>query len=276
MEDSLMISEEDFLKILSTVRTVGDIDFIDYEPYLLCHRFERFMQMQGYASVALLIDKMMQDKNFIDFFLYKIKVGTTEMFRDPQMWLELQKNVFPKFSGETVLKIWLPDVCGDDELNTLLILLEKNNLLVKSMIYATSYSERVLDDVKMGTIEPKKMEVSLDNYKQFSPDTEFFANCFFKSDRFQCLSPKLLDKVIYLKHNVIHEEPPDNGFNLIIFRNRALYYNMSSRKTTIEKLYRSLLPGGYFAIGIGETLRGLEQNTKFVPVSKTENIFKKP
>ena len=95
-----MISEEDFLKILSTVRTVGDIDFIDYEPYLLCHRFERFMQMQGYASVALLIDKMMQDKNFIDFFLYKIKVGTTEMFRDRKCGWNCRKTFFLSFPAK--------------------------------------------------------------------------------------------------------------------------------------------------------------------------------
>ena len=274
MEELVNISDENFLKILSTVRTVGNIDLIHCEPVILCHRFERFMQLQGFRSVETLTAKMMQDKNFANFFLNSLRIPTTEMFRDPQTWIELETLVLPKLKGESVIKIWVPDICGDDELNSLLILLDRNELLKKSMVYATSIFEEGIDEAKRGLADSKKMEISADNFKHVYSD-ENLEKYFEKCDKSYLFSGKLLEHVIFLKHNLFSEAPPDMGFNLILLRNRALIYSMQTRKNCIEKLYKSLLTGGYFILGIGETLKGLEQTVKFYAVSKTENIFKK-
>jgi chemotaxis protein methyltransferase CheR len=274
MEETLNIPEESFRRILSTVRTAGCIDLINYEPSILCHRFERFMQMQGYSSAEMLVERMVRDKSFADYFLEKIRVATTEMFRDPQMWKELMRDVFPKFKYESVVKIWVPEICGDDELNSLLILLDKAGLLQKSMVYATCVFENGLSDAKSYFSDLKKMEIGKENFRGVFGLTADLEEYFSKTDKSYVFG-KLTEQVIFLKHDLISEAPPDMGFNLILFRNRALNYSAQARKSCIEKLHRCLLPGGYFIIGIGETLRGLEQTTKFVPCSKTENIFKK-
>ncbi len=275
MEDLFNISESGFRKITSTVRTAGSYDLIHFEPILLCHRIERFMQLHGYSTPEMLVEKMVRDKNFADFFIEGMRVPTTEMFRDPQMWVELEQNVFPKFKYESVVKIWVPDICGDDELNSLLIILEKNNLLQKSMVYATCGFERGIEDAKFSQSELKKMEVGKENYRNVFGNNGSLEDYFSKSDKMFVFSHQLSEKAIFLKHDLMTEAPPDMGFNLILFRNRALFYSMQARKNCIEKLYHSLIGGGYFIIGIGETLRGLEQSTSFVPNSKTENIFKK-
>ena len=274
MDEVLNISEEDFRRIVSAVRTASKVDLIHYEPLLLCHRFERFMQMQGYSSVSVLIEKIMQDRVFVDILLNRIRVQTTEMFRDPQMWRELEQNVFPRLRGESVIKIWVPDVCGDDELNTLLIMLDRNDLLSKSMVYATSAYAKVLADVKIGQIDAKKLEISLDNYSRLEPNGSI-EGYFERLDKYTCFSSKLLSNVIFIERSLIFDNPPDKGFNLVLFRNRALNYSQYTRKSIIEKLYKSMIIGGYFILGIGENLKGLEQVTNFVSMSKTENIFRK-
>lgn len=274
MEDILYISMDDIRRIVTTVRTVSGVDLNCYEPIVLCHRIEVFMQRQGFIAAEALVQKLMQDKVFCDFFLSRIRIQTTELFRDPQMWKELEANVFSKLKYESVIKIWVPDVCGDDELNTLLIMLDKNNLLSKSMVYATSPYPKTLAEAQLGQVDAKKLEISIENYQRaFAGSTIDYY--FEKVDKFQMFSRKLLNHAIFIKQSVINDNPPDQGFNLVLFRNRSLLYNSFSRKATIEKLYKSILPGGYFVIGIGENLKGLEQAVSFTPVSKTENIFKK-
>ena len=275
MDELLNITEENLRKILTTVRTTGSIDLIYYEPIILCHRIERFMQLNGYASAAMLVEKMMHDKKFADFFLERLRVSTTEMFRDPQMWKELEQNVFDKFRSESVIKIWVPDICGDDELNSLLVLLEKNSLLKKSMVYATCFFNSGLQEAANYEAESKKMEVGIDNYKKAFADNSNLEDYFNKIDKSYIFSKKLLEQVIFIKHNIFTEAPPDMGFNLILFRNRALNYNLQTRKSCFERLYQSLLPGGFFVIGIGENLHGLDSSVRFMANSKTENIFKK-
>ena len=84
-----------------------------------------------------------------------------------------------------------------------------------------------------------------------------------------------LDKVIFIKQCLSKDTPPDKGFNLILFRNRCLFYNPTIRRTAIEKIGQSLMPGGYLAIGSGENLDETDQQVLLTQASKTEKIYKK-
>ena len=94
-------------------------------------------------------------------------------------------------------------------------------------------------------------------------------------EKYYKFSPNLLEKVIFIKHCLSKDTPPDKGFNLVLFRNRSLYYNPTTRRTAIEKIGQSLIPGGYLAIGSGENLDDTDQQAMLVQVSKNEKIYKK-
>ncbi len=274
MDELFTISDEEYMRIAATLRTLRNIDLSYYQPVITKHRFARFAKAHGYTSTSMLIEKLQYDKKIADMLIDGIKVQTTEMFRDPQTWIELESILRDKLNQESIIKIWIPDICGDDELNSMLVALSRCKMLHKAMVYATSVNQGCISNAQKGEIDCKKYEASDANFKRMNAENNlqsYVTNCD-KSYRF---SPQLLEKAIFIKQSVLSDPPPDNGFNLILFRNRTLYYTQMAQKRLIESLTKSLLAGGYLVMGVGESISGLEQAAQYTQVSKTEKIFRK-
>jgi len=274
MEDMTNITEEELRRVISMVRTIDDIDLGQFQPVILKHRICRFASLQGYESVSNLVEKLVTDRSLIHIFLQKIAVPTTEMFRDAEFWVELENIINEKLSAERFIKIWVPDICGDDELNTLLVILSRNNLMHKATIYATSQFQQAIDDSKESFIDSKKFEISDANFKRMNSDNSLI-QYLERLEKYYKFSPNLLDKVIFLKQCISKDTPPDKGFNLILFRNRCLFYNATTRRTVLEKIGQSLIPGGYLTLGTGENLADTDQQVLLAQVSKIEKIYRK-
>ena len=274
MEEVTTITDEELRRVITMVRTINDIDLGQYQPVILRHRICRFAALQGYKSASELVEKLISDRSLANIFLQKIMVQTTEMFRDAEFWGELEGIITDKLSAERFIKIWVPDICGDDELNTLLVIISRNNLLHKATIYATSQLQQAIDDSRNSNIDFKKFEISEANFKRIGDDNTLVPYLE-RQEKYYKFSPQLLDKVIFLRQSISNDTPPDKGFNLILFRNRSLYYNTTIRRTAIEKICQSLIPGGYLAIGTGENIIDADKQQTLTQVSKTEKIYRK-
>ena len=274
MDEFLNIPHEDFRKIISTVRTLRDVDFSYYSQDILMHRMTRSMYMHGVQTPDRLVNKLMADNYFADLFVSEIFVPTTEMFRDYSMWKFLEDNIVEKLKNETLCKIWIPQICGDDELYSLLVILHRKRILNRCTVYATSPIHKILNDAKSGFIDQKKLEISSANFKKIDQDAEL-THYLTREDKYDYFSSQLLDNVIFLKGDIISTPPPDNGFNLVLFRDRMLYMNVQTKKMVVDNLAKTIVSGGYFIIGIRENLSGCDYRGTFIPVSKNENIFVK-
>ncbi|MBQ3619890.1 MAG: hypothetical protein II939_17225 [Bacteroidales bacterium] len=268
------IPYEDFRKIISTVRTLRDVDFTYFAQDILMHRMSRSMYMHGVQSPDRLINKLIADNYFADLFLSELFVPTTEMFRDASMWKFFEDNIIEKLKNETLCKIWVPQICGDDELFSLLTILHRKRILNRCTVYATSPVQKILNDAKSGYIEQKKIEISSSNFKKIDPDADL-NHYLTKEDKYDYFSQELLNNVIFIKRGIIGTPPPDNGFNLVLFRDRMLYLNVQTKKAVIDSLAKTIVSGGFFIIGIREYLTGCDFRGSFIPVSKNENIYVK-
>lgn len=274
MDEFQNIPYEDFRKIISTVRTVRNLDFTSFAQDILMHRMSRSMYMHGVQSPDRLINKLIADNYFADLFLSELFVPTTEMFRDASMWKFFEDTIIEKLKNETLCKIWVPQICGDDELFSLLTILHRKRILNRCTVYATSPVQKILNDTKSGYIEQKKIEISSANFKKIDPDADL-NHYLTKEDKYDYFSPELLNNVIFIKRGIIGIPPPDNGFNLVLFRDRMLYLNVQTKKAVIDSLAKTIVSGGFFIIGIRENLTGCDFRGSFIPVSKNENIYVK-
>ena len=272
MDEFQTIPYDDFRKIISTVRTMRDIDFTYYAPEILMHRISRSMYMHGVQTTDRLINKLMADNYFADLFVSEMYVPTTEMFRDYSMWKFLEDNIIEKLKSETLCKIWVPQICGDDELYSLLTILHRKRILNRCTVYATSPIKKALEDAKSGYIDQKKIEISASNFKKIDLEAEL-SHYLTKEDKYDYFSPELLNNVIFIKSGIENSTPPDNGFNLVLFRDRMLYMNAQTKKAVVDTIAKTIVNGGFFIIGIRESLANCDFRNVFMPVSKSENIF---
>lgn len=264
----------DYRNIVSTIQEAYNMDFSNYAFTAFKRRIERVIQMNNMNSVNDLTARIRDDESFLETFLYDISIEETEMFRDPSLWRELRDDLFPKIiTGNSEFRIWLPEVTSGEELYTLLIVLRESKLIDKVKVHASCASQRNIDKIHSGVYNQKKMETNNANYKRYK-GTAQLSNYYSLKKNDAYMSPELFDNVKLTKHNFL-EAPEPTKIKLVLYRNRLIYFNKKLEHDALRILHRSLLPGGYFIIGIKESLECCNADKKFVLVNKNESIYKK-
>ena len=87
------------------------------------------------------------------------------------------------------------------------------------------------------------------------------------------LNSSLLETINLSVKNFFTDEV-DINFDLILFRNRLIYFNPQLQSVALKLIHENLNRGGFLIIGIGESLN-LQYESKFNIYDKNENIFKK-
>jgi len=88
------------------------------------------------------------------------------------------------------------------------------------------------------------------------------------------LDTSLIQGVTFVKLNTVYDNIP-GGIKLIIFRNQMIYYNQLLQDKVLYQLTNSVVPGGYLAIGVKETLENTNTSNKFTVFNDLEKIYKK-
>src|SRR5687767_5546365 len=89
------INEDEIEELLQIVNNVYGYDFTNYSRASMHRRISRFIDAARYADLAELKHKIATNKEVFDFFLQRITVNVTEMFRDPQFYKVMRKQVLP-------------------------------------------------------------------------------------------------------------------------------------------------------------------------------------
>lgn len=265
----------DIREIIRTVKSVHDYDFSNYALTSLKQRLERVMNNYGMASADSLIKKITHEPAFFDVFLYEISVSSTEMFRDPSLWRWLREVYFPEALDKNIgkFKIWLPDCVSGGELYSLAILMSEMGLTDKVQITATYISDKVLEILKNGSYDTKKLEVSEENYKRANGARELSA--YYRTDKTGIVrNTSLLANVELRKLNINFDNAPQN-IKLILFRNHLIYYNPTQQEKVLQMLHGSLSVSGHLVLGIRERISGISASREFEIINETESVYRK-
>ena len=269
----LIIGISDLKTLILNIKTKKDVDFSNYALSSLKRRVESFMLRFHFQNIEDLIHKINNDENFYELFLKDILVDSTELFRDPEFWRELKVYVLHKFKFSEEIQILIPECNSGEELYTLLIILDQINMLDRVKIFLTSLSHLNVEEIKNAAIELKKMEVNSANFERFYENGNIF-DFFIKKGPIVKFNTDLFKNVEMIRHNLFEDELP-GVYNLILYRNKTIYYNQQLKIEALKKLSNSLKTGGFLAVGIKETIEFPGVDKEFVVISESEKIFKK-
>jgi len=250
-------------------------DFREYSITFLKRRLEHILQLHGIRDTEALMRKLEQDKAYFPIFLSDFVPSSTEMFRDPSLWRYLKETILPELAKSmSPIKIWIPSWDSGEELYSLIITLQEMDLLGRSRVFASTFSEIVTKNVKDGKVDPKKMEMNEANYQRFQGKTIF--GSYFKpaSDGSLQFKTELIRAVVFVQQNANFDSSVP-GCNLILFRNQLIYMNISQEERVISNLRDNLNAGGFLAIGIKENLEHLGCGSNFINVNSSEKVYKR-
>ncbi len=270
-EKKYILNRNDYKTIIDFVREKYSVNLSLYAYTITKRRIEYFFSQYNIENINQLINFLDREKFWISLYEFLI-VPTTEAFRDSDVWSKFSKKVLPKLSGLEKIKIWMPEVSSDDELFTLLVILYEAEILSKTSVLITSELDKTETNIKNQKFNQKKFTTSKQNYLAYNPHG-CFENYFSNGNFF--IKKELFENVTFSRFCFTKNDIQNTNFDIIIFRNRMLYYSPLLQKTALDIIYEALIPKGFLLIGLRETLNNWALKNRFNLYEKDTNIFQK-
>ena len=160
----VVLDDEHINIILNDLIDYHGYDFWGYSRSSLTRRIYRLMSLDKYASFAEFRFRLRYDEGFLNRFVEEITVNVTEMFRDPEFYRVLRKDILPLMATKPLIRIWHAGCSTGEEVYSMAILLREANLLHKSLLYATDLNASVIENIRRGIFPMSQMKQYSENY----------------------------------------------------------------------------------------------------------------
>lgn len=246
-------------------------DLSGYTEASLQRRFTRFLQISGLSFFDLKY-QLTNDSQTLESLLESLTVNVTEMFRDPDFFEVIRKDVLPKLATQPVVRIWHVGCATGEEAFSMAILLHEAGMLQRAKIYATDVNATNLEKARSGIIPLQKMKQYTTNYLQAGGKYDFSTYYTANYDT-AIIDSDIRKHISFSQHNLIADDA-FSEFHLICCRNVLIYFKNLLRNRTVGLFNQSLLPGGFLALGARESLLGSPFQRNFESVSTKQKIFR--
>jgi chemotaxis protein methyltransferase CheR len=250
----------DFNEFHKWVHRELGINLSAYKPEQLNRRINSLMTRVGIKTLdeysKVIKNNSEQKQKFLDF----ITINVTEFFRNPELFLDLEKQISKELLPNTPnLKIWSAACSIGCEPYTIGMILNKLAPNGRHNIIATDIDNTILARAKVG--EYTKNEIKGVNIADLS---KYFS---IKDDKYY-MESKIKSMVTFNKHDLILDRY-DTGFDLIICRNVVIYFNNDIKQEIYKKFSNSLKKGGLLFVGATESIYnykdyGFEKASTFI------------
>jgi len=231
------------------------------------------MDKSKYSNPTLVVKGIKEDKKFFDQIVSCLYCEHISLFRDPAMWRILKSQVLDMLPRNAQLKIWIPEVSQASDYYSLIIMLKKFGILTKSKVAISDESNINLEKCRHGELDSNIINTSESNIKRLDASEDLY-NYVSQSGRKFYLDKSLLKTTYIQKGGVLDISLPFKP-NLVIFRNKMIYFNPVKEQKVINKLHKEMVGGGFLITGVKEDISAFEIKGKFRVHNKDEQIYKR-
>ena len=259
------IDENEIIVFVDKIKKISDYDFSEYSDKSLKRRLTKIL-FDNNLDFKTFIQKIEQNKSFLEKIVKDITVNTTELFRDPLIWNSIRYEVLPLIRNQMPVNIWHAGCSTGQEVYSMLILLNELGLYDKSDLYATDINSDVLEIARTGIYNYHFNLNYLDNFDKVirqsrtgeNIDVEYSKYFIIdKSGDFIKMHSFLTDKPVYKKMDLVRDTNPfPVKYDLIICRNVIIYFNYELQNKVLKLFYDNLRAGGCLILGVHETILG--------------------
>ena len=100
------IAEIEIDTLLDAIRRRYDYDFSNYARSSLKRRINGLLIKEKLDMPYQLIPRILYDEEVFNRFLSELSVTVTEMYREPEFFLNLVESIFPVLNTYPYFKIW--------------------------------------------------------------------------------------------------------------------------------------------------------------------------
>ena len=260
--------DADLAKILRLVRNATGVDFTHYKHSTLARRIRRRMALRGFETLEDYSRDLEQNRQEATALCEQCFVTVTAFFREPAVFEELKKVVFPalvknRAPGDPI-RIWAPGCATGEEPYSiamcLMEFLDDAKVSFPIEIFATDLSTTAIERARAGMYANTTLaHVSPQRLKRF----------FTRGERGYQIAKEIRDVCVFARHNVA-QDPPFSKLDLISCCNVLIYLGEALQRKVWSILQYALKPTGFLVLGPSESIGTLSGS--FHQVEKTHNI----
>jgi chemotaxis protein methyltransferase CheR len=259
--------------LLEGVYRAHGFDFRDYSRASIKRRVLELMRFEKLGTVSAFQNKLLHDPACLERFILGLSVHATAMFRDPTFYSTFRRKAVPLLRTYPTVQIWVAGCSTGEEVYSLAILLQEENLYEKCRIYATDISPVVLRRAREGIFPLSAMREYTNNYHKAGGQHEFsdyytahYGNVIF--------NPTLRHNVVFSEHNLA-TDGSFNEFQVIMCRNVMIYFNKELQARVHNLFYDSLSMFGVFGLGNKESLKFTPRAAFYQNINHNDKLYRK-
>jgi chemotaxis protein methyltransferase CheR len=261
------IDEQDIRSFQEAMRIHSDYDFTEYSVTSLRRRLTKIL-LEYDMSMDRLTRQLASDKDFLERTVKKVTVHTTELFRDPDIWNKIHRELLPSWKEKPSLHIWHPGCSTGQEVFSMMMVLEDLCMLEKSHIYGSDLNTDVIETARQGKYKYHFNQSYLENFDRVmlngsaepSKNQKKYWKKYFTIDETRDLiqmKESFCSKPVYKKLDLVKD--PNLflvKFDLIVCRNVIIYFNYELQNRVLDLFYENLNDGGVLLLGVHESIMG--------------------
>lgn len=248
-------------------------DFREYAESSLERRLKLALDHFQLKSISQLQDLLLRQPDKFGELLQLLTIPTTEMFRDPSYFKFLRQNVLPILRTYPSFKIWIAGCSTGEEIYSFAIMLHEEDLLDRSLIYATDINPQSLQKAEQGVFPIDVIKDYTRNY-QAAGGLSSFSEYYQTGYGYAAFSPNLRKNVVFAEHSLA----TDSVFSeveLVSCRNVLIYFKKSLQERAFDLFTEALSPRGFLGLGSKESLQFSRVFPQFECLSTKEKIYRK-
>jgi chemotaxis protein methyltransferase CheR len=225
----------------------------DTKEYLVESRLATIASEHGYHSVDDLCLALSEQRHtLLAEVVEAMTTNETSFFRDHHPFEALRRSILPdlieKRARERILRIWCAACSSGQEPYSVAMLIDEHFPQLASWslrIFATDISKAVLARGKQA------------RFRQIEVNRGLAANMlvkYFTRDGLDWeLRPSIKRMVTFAEMNLVGPWPAMESYDLILLRNVLIYFDQTTKVTTLNRVRQQMRADGYLMLGGAET-----------------------
>ena len=236
----------DYERFCGGVKSLTKIDLSQYRRAQMERRLRTFARRSGHDNLDSYLAILKQDVSARAAFLDHMTINVSELFRNPERFVELEKEYIPALLADAPsrgLRVWSAGCSYGAEPYTLGVLLKEAAPRAAHELAATDIDETILARARDGVFTEQDLaNVSAERRRKWFeklPDGGWQA-------------VKELRSAVRFSRLDLLADPYPKTRDLILCRNVVIYFNDDAKEKIYERFFEALRPGGVLFIGSTE------------------------
>ncbi|MDB5797132.1 MAG: chemotaxis protein [Paucimonas sp.] len=229
------------------------------------------MARHNAATISGLLEKVMHDEAVADALLRSLVSATALMFADSGYQRQVHETVGPLLRSFATPNAWLSQCGSTEQLLSLLVTLEEDQVLDKTTVYVTHRSARRLAQVREGRISMSRIAQHEEMYRR-AGGRHTLSRYGSANDGYLEFSQRLLDRVVWSEYNIA-TDTSFNEFQWIEASESLRLLEPPVRRRALAVYHSSLHHFG--VLGLGQELAELPLAEAWRPLAPGSALYRR-